>query len=127
MQGQASLADLGRVIWRIRTLTRLPNERTSADYLSPDLEARVERITGEGPSRKSFLMLSADLMEHGGYAQRVRSESEIVRRAAPRQQEAGRAGGGLSRRRADRQCADDAARSLSGLYGGGRDGGRGGT
>ena len=82
VQGPASLADLGRVIWRIRTLTRLPNERTSADYLSPDLEARVERITGEGPSRKSFLMLSADLMEHGGYAQRVRSESEIVRRAA---------------------------------------------
>ncbi len=82
VQGQASLADLGRVIWRIRTLTRLPNDRTSADYLSPDLEARVERITGEGPSRKSFLMLSADLMEHGGYAQRVRSVSDIVRRAA---------------------------------------------
>ena len=82
VQGQASLADLGRVIWRIRTLTRLPNDRTSADYLSPDLEARVERITGEGPSRKSFLMLSADPMEHGGYAQRVRSVSDIVRRAA---------------------------------------------
>ena len=82
VQGQASLADLGRVIWRIRTLTRLPNDRTSADYLSPDLEARVERITGEGPSRKSFLMLSADLMARGGSAQRARSVSEVVRRAA---------------------------------------------
>ncbi|GAW42187.1 TraB family protein [Brevundimonas sp. SH203] len=82
VQGQASLADLGRVIWRIRTVTRLPDERTSADYLSPDLEARVERITGEGPSRKSFLMLSADLMEHGGYSRRVRPVSDIVRRAA---------------------------------------------
>lgn len=82
VQGQASLADLGRVIWRIRTVTRLPDNRTSADYLSPALEARVERVTGEGPSRKSFLMLSADLMERGGYARRARPVSDIVRRAA---------------------------------------------
>ncbi|MGQ3045108.1 MAG: TraB/GumN family protein, partial [Brevundimonas aurantiaca] len=72
IQGQASLADVGRLLWRMRTLTRLPNDRTSADYLSPELEARVERITTEGPSRKSMLMLSADLMEHGGYARRAR-------------------------------------------------------
>ncbi|MBN9480637.1 MAG: TraB/GumN family protein [Bordetella sp.] len=82
VQGQASLSDVGRVIWRIRTLTRLPDDRTSADYLSPELLARVGRITGEGASRKSFLMLSADLMEHGGYARRARPVSEIVRRAA---------------------------------------------
>ena len=81
VQGQASLADVGRLIWRIRTLTRQPDGRTSADYLPPELEARVERITGEGPSRKSFLMLSAELMEHGGYARRTRPVSEIVRRA----------------------------------------------
>lgn len=82
IQGQASLADVGRLVWRIRTLTRQPDGRTSADYLSPELEARVQRITGEGPSRKSFMMLSADLMEHGGYARRARPVSEIVRRAA---------------------------------------------
>ncbi|GLK48938.1 TraB/GumN family protein [Brevundimonas intermedia] len=82
IQGQASLADVGRLIWRMRTLTRLPNDRTSADYLPPELEARVERITAEGPSRKSMLMLSADLMEQGGYARRARPVSEVVRRAA---------------------------------------------
>ncbi len=82
IQGQASLADVGRLIWRMRTLTRLPNDSTSADYLPPDLEARVERITGEGPSRKSMLMLSADLMEQGGYARRARPVSEVVRQAA---------------------------------------------
>ena len=82
IQGQASLADVGRLLWRMRTLTRLPNDRTSADYLSPELEARVERITTEGPSRKSMLMLSADLMEHGGYARRARPVSEVVRGAA---------------------------------------------
>ncbi|WAC59820.1 TraB/GumN family protein [Brevundimonas sp. SL130] len=82
IQGQASLADVGRLLWRMRTLTRLPDGRTSADYLSPDLEARVERITAEGPSRQSMMMLSADLMEHGGYARRARPVSEVVRRAA---------------------------------------------
>ena len=82
IQGQASLADVGRLIWRMRTLTRLPNDRTSADYLPAELEARVERITAEGPSRKSMLMLSADLMEHGGYARRARPVSEVVRGAA---------------------------------------------
>ena len=72
VEGRASLADLGRVIWRVRTLTRLPDDRTSADYLSPALEARLERVTGQGPSRQSFLMLSSDLMEQGGYARRAR-------------------------------------------------------
>jgi hypothetical protein len=82
VHGQASWADVGRLIWRMRTLTRLPNGRTSADYLPAELEARVERITAEGPSRKSMLMLSGDLMEHGGYARRARPVSEVVRRAA---------------------------------------------
>lgn len=82
VEGRASLADLGRVIWRARTLSRLPQDRTSADYLPTDLEARLEQITGEGPSRRSFLMTSADLMERGGYARRARPVSEVVRRAA---------------------------------------------
>jgi hypothetical protein len=82
VQGRASLADLGRVIWRARTLTRLPEGRTTADYLPPELEARLERVTGEGPSRTSLLLLSAELMERGGYARRDRPVSDVVRRAA---------------------------------------------
>lgn len=81
VEGRASLADVGRLIWRIRTLTRLPDGRTSADYLSPELEARVEALTGEGPSRKSMLMLSGDLMEIGGYSSRGRPVSALVKRA----------------------------------------------
>ncbi len=53
VQGQASLADVGRLIWRMRTLTRLPNDRTSADYLPAELEARVERITAEGQAARA--------------------------------------------------------------------------
>jgi hypothetical protein len=82
VEGRASLADIGRVIWRSRTLTRLPNDRTSADYLSPALEARFEQVTGEGPTRKSMLMMSADLLERGGYARRAKPVSDVVRRAA---------------------------------------------
>ena len=82
VQGRASLADLGRVIWRARTLTRLPEGRTTADYLPAELEARLEAVTGEGPSRTSLLLLSAELMERGGYARRERPVSDVVRRAA---------------------------------------------
>ncbi|OGN52241.1 MAG: polysaccharide biosynthesis protein GumN [Caulobacterales bacterium RIFOXYB1_FULL_67_16] len=82
VQARASLADVGRVIWRARTLTRLPEGRTTADYLSPALEDRLERVTGEGPSRDSLLVLSADLMEKGGYSSRNRPVSDVVRRAA---------------------------------------------
>lgn len=49
VEGRASLADVGRLIWRFRTLTRLPDGRTSADYLSPELEARVERLRAKAP------------------------------------------------------------------------------
>ncbi|WP_228763757.1 TraB/GumN family protein [Brevundimonas sp. SPF441] len=81
VEGRASLADVGRLIWRFRTLTRLPNGRTSADYLSPDLEARVESLTGEGPTRDSMLILSGDLMELGGYSSGGRPVSGLVRQA----------------------------------------------
>lgn len=81
VEGRASLADVGRLIWRFRTLTRLPNGRTSADYLSPDLEARVENLTGEGPTRDSMLILSGDLMELGGYSSGGRPVSGLVRQA----------------------------------------------
>jgi hypothetical protein len=81
VEGRGSLADVGRLIWRFRTLTRLSNGRTSADYLSPELEARVEQVTGEGPTRDSMLILSGNLMEIGGYGSGARPVSSIVRKA----------------------------------------------
>ncbi|WP_395944439.1 TraB/GumN family protein [Brevundimonas sp.] len=80
VEGRGSLADIGRMIWRFRTLTRLPDGRTSADYLSPELEARVEALTGEGPSRQSFWLLADDLMEIGGGGG-GQSAANVVRRA----------------------------------------------
>lgn len=81
VEGRGSLADIGRMIWRFRTLTRLPDGRTSADYLSPELEARVEALTGEGPSRKSFWLLADDLMEAGGGGSGGQTAAGVVRRA----------------------------------------------
>ncbi len=82
VEGRASLADVGRLLWRVRTLTRLPDGQSSADYLSPEVEARVEAALGQGPSRNSMLMLSAELMEKGGYVRGGRLVSDVVKRAA---------------------------------------------
>ncbi|KAK0341190.1 hypothetical protein LTR94_027434 [Friedmanniomyces endolithicus] len=81
VEGRLSLSDVGRVIWRIRTLTRLPDGRSSADNLSPELEARIQAQTGQGPSRASMLILSGRLMEKGGYDSGSRRVSNLVRRA----------------------------------------------
>ena len=81
MEGRASLADVGRVLWRARTLTRLPDGRTSADYLSPELEARLEAVRAEGATRQSMLLLSADLLERAGYDRRGRTVSDVVKKA----------------------------------------------
>lgn len=82
VRARASLADIGRVFWRARTLARLPEGRTTADYMPAELEGRLERVTGEGPSRDSMLVLSADLMERGGYSRRDRPVSDVVKQAA---------------------------------------------
>ncbi|WP_420479515.1 TraB/GumN family protein [Brevundimonas sp. FT23028] len=66
-EGRASLSDLFRLIWRMRTISRLPEGTTTADYLSPDAQARLEAVmAGERSQdwrRKSLLMLGLDLMQ----------------------------------------------------------------
>jgi uncharacterized protein YbaP (TraB family) len=50
----ASPADLFRVIWRSRTLTRMPEGKTSADYLSPEWQARLDALERRNPSASPF-------------------------------------------------------------------------
>jgi hypothetical protein len=84
--GQASVSDLFRLIWRIRTISKLPKDTTTADYLSPELQARLEAVMaderGDAWRTQSFVVLGMDLMEKAGFDRRGRAAADAVRRAA---------------------------------------------
>lgn len=89
--GQASFSDLFRVIWRIRTIARMPNGQTSADYLTPDWQARLEAVMADERNEdwrtKSLLILGFDLMQDkAGYSRRRGGDDamDVIRRAARR-------------------------------------------
>lgn len=84
---QGSLSDVLRLIWRSRTLTRLPEGRTSADYLSPEWQARLDALEARyrvDHSRKSFLLSSRDLLTDQLDFDRDTADDagDVVRRAA---------------------------------------------
>lgn len=90
-EGRASVADLFRIIWRARTIGMLPGGQTSADYLAPEWQARLETVmAGERNQdwrRKSLLFLSFDLMrDKAGYTGQRGGEdaTDVIRRAARR-------------------------------------------
>lgn len=86
--GSASVGDVFRLIWRIRSVTRLPRGTTSADYLTPPVQARLEAVMADERNDRwrshSFVILSMDLMtERAGYVtSRTRSAADVVRDAA---------------------------------------------
>ena len=43
-EGRASITDILRVIWRARTIARMPEGTTTATWLSPDYQARLEAL-----------------------------------------------------------------------------------
>lgn len=84
---RGSLSDLFRIIWRMRTLTSLPNGTTSADYLEPEWQARLDAVEAridEDYSRRSFLLAPGDLLREGaGYGRDTTDDAgDVVRRAA---------------------------------------------
>ncbi|WP_292097685.1 TraB/GumN family protein [Brevundimonas sp.] len=90
-EGRASFSDVLRVIWRIRTIARMPNGQTSADYLTPDWQARLETVMADERNEdwrnKSLLILGFDLMQDkAGYAARRGGDDamDVIRRAARR-------------------------------------------
>ncbi len=97
IEGRASLADVMRVIWRIRTVARLPQDTTIADYASSELMARLERLHAsersqgwrtETPTAQSF-----DLLKTAGAPRRERAVERVVREAARRADVPGRSVG----------------------------------
>lgn len=88
-EGRASFSDVLRVIWRLRTISRMPRGQTSADYLAPEWQARLEAVmAGERDKNwreKSLLILGFDLMQDkAGYTGRRGGDDamDVVRRAA---------------------------------------------
>lgn len=89
--GQASVTDLLRVIWRARTIGLMPQGRTTADYLTPDYQARLEAIMAGDRNQdwrtKSLLFVGFDLMQDkAGYRQGRSGDDamDVIRRAARR-------------------------------------------
>ena len=90
-QGQASFTDLFRVMWRFRTIGLMPDGKTSADFLTPDYQARLEAIMAgernEDWRRESLLFVGFDLMQDkAGYRNGRTGEDamDVIRRAARR-------------------------------------------
>lgn len=90
-EGRASFSDILRVIWRARTIGRMPQGQTTATWLSPDYQARLEALmAGERNQNwrtQSLLFTSLELMQDkagfraGGEAQ---DAVDVVRRAGRR-------------------------------------------
>ena len=90
-EGRASVTDLLRVIWRIRTISRMPRGQTTADYLTPEWQARLDAVMAGERSQdwreRSLLILGFDLMQDkAGYTGRRGGEDamDVIRRAARR-------------------------------------------
>lgn len=90
-QGRASIADLFRVIWRARTIGQMPPGRTTADYLTPEYQARLEAIMAGERNQdwrtRSLLFVGFDLMQgKAGYTARRGGDDavDVIRRAARR-------------------------------------------
>lgn len=88
-EGRASFADLGRMIWRMRTIALLPGETTTADHVPADWMARLETIkAGEnGWRRQGLMFLADDLLEdqaglRSGGVSGAGAARAVVRRAA---------------------------------------------
>lgn len=88
-EGQVGIADVLRIVWRMRTIGQLPDETTTADYLSPSWQARLEQLMAgersDGWRRQSLLLLAFDLIEERagfGQGRQTRSAGEVVRRTA---------------------------------------------
>ncbi len=86
MEARASPADILRMLWRIRTIARLPNGTTIADHVPPELLVRLERLKAEERSdswrTESLIGLSFDLLRDAGRERRGRGAPTVVRDAA---------------------------------------------
>jgi hypothetical protein len=89
--GQASVSDIFRIIWRARTIGMMPRGQTTADYLTPDYQARLEAIMAEERNQdwrtESLLLVGFQLMQDKAGYRAGRSGDDamdVIRRAARR-------------------------------------------
>jgi len=90
-EGRVSVSDIFRIIWRARTIGMMPQGQTTADYLTPDYQARLESIMADEHNQdwrtESLLLVGFQLMqEKAGYrAGRSGDDAmDVIRRAARR-------------------------------------------
>lgn len=90
-EGRASVSDIFRVIWRARTIGLMPQGQTTADYLTPDYQARLEAIMAADRNQdwrtKSLLFVGFDLMQDKAGYTRGRTGDDamaVIRRAGRR-------------------------------------------
>ncbi len=90
-QGRASMADVLRIIWRARTIGLMPQGQTTADYLTPEYQARLEAVMAGDRNQdwrtRSLLFVGFDLMQDkAGYARGGTGDDamDVIRRAARR-------------------------------------------
>jgi len=86
-EARASPADLLRLIWRARTIGALPRGTTTADHLSPELQARLEAVMAternQGWRTRSLFVTGFDLLsDKAGYERGGRDVEDVVRAAA---------------------------------------------
>lgn len=88
-EGRASPMDLIRIMWRIRTIGWLPKDTTTADYLPPEVQARLETMMADQRNdawrTQSLFILGIDLLEEkAGFERGGVNAVDVVRRASRR-------------------------------------------
>jgi len=90
-EGRVSVSDIFRIIWRARTIGMMPEGQTSADYLTPDYQARLESIMAGERNQdwrtESLLLVGFQLMQDKAGYRAGRSGDDamdVIRRAARR-------------------------------------------
>ena len=90
-EGRVSVSDIFRIIWRARTIGMMPEGQTTADYLTPDYQARLESIMADGRNQdwrtESLLLVGFQLMQDKAGYRAGRSGDDamdVIRRAARR-------------------------------------------
>lgn len=96
--GRISPGDVFRLLWRGRTVSQLPQGTTSADFLEPAIQSRLEAVMADERDQdwrtKSFFLLAIDLTDRkAGMRRGGRDAEDAVREAARRARLDGRSVG----------------------------------
>ncbi len=86
-EGRVSPADIIRLIFRARSIARLPEGTTTADWLPAGTQARLQTIMADERNEdwrtQGFLLMQFDLLQDkAGFRRSGRDVEDVVRRAA---------------------------------------------